>query len=72
VPARAGALGDRHIEDADPVVRTRARILASGSLSERALKALEKEIRETVVAAAAFARAEPAPEPGDLLASVEA
>lgn len=72
MPARAGGLGVRHIEDADPVVRTRARILASGSLSERALKALEKEIRDTVVAAAAFARGEPAPEPGDLLASVEA
>lgn len=72
VPARAGANAERRIEDADPIVKARARLLADGLLSERALKVLEKEVKEIVVAAAAFARAEPVPEAGDLLASVGA
>lgn len=72
VPARPGASAERRLEDADPIVKARARILEDGSLSERALKALEKEVKETVVAAAAFARSEPAPRDEDLLAAVEA
>lgn len=72
LPARAGASAERRMEDADPVVKARARILADGLLSERALKALEKEVKEIVVAAAAFARSEPVPEAGDLLAAVGA
>ncbi|MBN8911124.1 MAG: pyruvate dehydrogenase (acetyl-transferring) E1 component subunit alpha [Rhizobiales bacterium] len=72
VPARAGANAERRIEDADPIVKARARLLADGLLSERALKVLEKEVKEIVVAAAAFARSEPVPEAGDLLASVGA
>lgn len=72
LPARTGASAERRLEDADPIVKARARILADGLLSERALKALEKEVKEAVVAAAAFARSEPGPEAGDLLAAVEA
>jgi pyruvate dehydrogenase E1 component alpha subunit len=72
MPARAGGGAERRLEEADPVVKARARLLASALLSERELKALEKEVKETVTAAAAFARAEPAPEARDLLASVEA
>ncbi|MDQ8700419.1 thiamine pyrophosphate-dependent enzyme [Hyphomicrobium sp. LHD-15] len=70
-PARAGA-SERRIEDADPVSKARSRILASSILSAEALKALEKEIKETVTAAAAAARAAPVPDPANLFAFVEA
>ena len=72
MPARAGASAERRIEDADPVFKARARLLAAGVLRERELRALEKEVRETVVAAGAFARSAALPEPDDLLAPVEA
>lgn len=72
IPAPIGAGSERRLEDADPVVKARARILASGQLKESELKALEKEIRETVAAASAAARAAPHPDRDDLLASVEA
>lgn len=72
LPARAGGGAERRLEEADPVVKARARLLASGVIGERELKALEKEVRETVAAAAVAARAAPAPPRADLLASVEA
>lgn len=71
LPARAGA-AERRLEDADPVVKARARILAAGLIAERALKALEKEIKDKVAAAAAFARTEAAPARAELMAAVEA
>lgn len=71
VPARAGA-SERRLEEADPVSRARGRILASGILNERALKALEKEVKESVVSAALAARAEPVPEAADLFAATGA
>jgi pyruvate dehydrogenase E1 component alpha subunit len=71
MPARGG-LGERRIDDADPIMKARSRILASSLLSERALKALEKEVRERVTAAATAARAEPVPSADDLLISAEA
>jgi pyruvate dehydrogenase E1 component alpha subunit len=70
-PARAG-MGDRRIDDADPLTKARSRILSSSLLSERALKALEKDVRERVGAAAMAARAEPAPQASDLFFSAEA
>jgi pyruvate dehydrogenase E1 component alpha subunit len=72
LPARAGGGAERRLEDADPVFKARARILASALLTERELKALEKEVKETVVAAANAARSGPAPVREDLLASIEA
>ena len=71
LPARRGGAETR-IEDADPVTKARARILASGIMGEKDVKALEKEVREVVTAATAAARAEPPPDARDLLASVEA
>ncbi len=71
MPARAG-LAERRIEDADPVSKARARILASQLMSERDLKALEKDVKERVAAAAASARAAPTPSASDLYTHVEA
>lgn len=69
MPARGG--GERRLEEADPVVKARSRLLASALVSERELKALEKDVKDIVVAAAAAARSAPAPEARDLLTSIE-
>lgn len=71
MPARPGS-GERRIDDADPLTKARGRLLANGLISERALKALEKEVRDKVSAAANAARAEPHPAPEDLLVAVGA
>ncbi len=71
MPQRAGS-AERRIEDADPVSKARARILASALLSERELKALEKDVKDRVVAAAAFAKAAPVATAADLFNHVEA
>lgn len=70
MPARRGGTEAR-LEDADPVSKARARILANNVMTEKELKALEKDVRERVAAATMSARAEPAPGPGKLLAMVE-
>lgn len=64
VAARAG---EKRIEDADPVSKARGRILSTGLLSERDLKALEKEVKDTVTAAAVAARSDAAPARDDLM-----
>jgi pyruvate dehydrogenase E1 component alpha subunit len=71
MPARVGGM-ERRIEDADPVSKARNRILADSILTLDAVKALEKEVKETVAAAAAAARNAPVPGSADLLASLEA
>ena len=71
MPARAGR-AEKRVEEADPIAKSRARILASSLMSERELKALEKEVRETVQAAALAARSDPAPDPDQLFAAVHA
>jgi pyruvate dehydrogenase E1 component alpha subunit len=71
MPARTGG-AERHIEDADPISKARSRILATSILSIDALKALEKQVKETVVAAATAARAAPVPGASDLFKFVEA
>lgn len=71
LPARAGGSAERRLEEADPIVKARARILALSLLSERELGSLEREVRETVSAAAAAARSEPAPRPEDLQAPIK-
>jgi len=64
--------GERRLEEADPVAKARGRLLAERLIGERELKALEKSVRDTVVAAAQAARAAPHPQPHDLFADVEA
>lgn len=71
VPARVGG-AERRIEDVDPVSKARARILTSSLMSERELKALEKEVKDRVAAAALAARAAPVPTPADLFTHAEA
>lgn len=58
-------------EDADPVLKARTQILAAGHLGDRELRALEKDVRERVLAAASAARSAPPPEPEALLAMAE-
>lgn len=71
MPARSGAQ-ERPLDDTDPLTKARGRILTSSLLSERALKSLEREVRDKVTAAANAARAEPLPSAHDLLSAVEA
>lgn len=71
MPARRGG-AEQRMEDADPVTKARARILATGIMNEIEIKALEKEVREKVVAATMAARAEPVPDAAALMAPVEA
>lgn len=71
IPARAGAV-EKRFDEADPVSKSRARILQSALVSERELKALEKEVRDVVTAAALAARADPVPAADDLMRLVEA
>lgn len=63
---------ERRIAEADPVAKARARLLATSALTERALKALEKEVRETISSAALAARSDLPPEPHDLHTALEA
>lgn len=72
VPARAGMGAERRFDDADPVAKLRARILVEQLMSERDLKAMEKQVREKVTAAALAAKSAPATPSADLLASLEA
>jgi pyruvate dehydrogenase E1 component alpha subunit len=72
LPARLGMASDRRLEEADPVTKARWRIQASGLLTERQLKALEKDVRDKVAAAALAARSAPPPDVDELLASVQA
>jgi pyruvate dehydrogenase E1 component alpha subunit len=72
MPARPGLGVERRFEEADPVAKARSRILVSKLLSERELKALEKQVKDTVAAAAIAARSDPVPAAGDLLMALEA
>lgn len=69
---RAGSSAERRLDEADPVAKARARLLADGVLGERELKSLEKEVKDTVFAAAAAARSGPLPEARDLSSHIEA
>jgi pyruvate dehydrogenase E1 component alpha subunit len=70
-PSQPGNV-ERRVADADPVAKARARILASAILSERDLKALEKDVRETISSAALAARSELPPEASALHSALEA
>jgi pyruvate dehydrogenase E1 component alpha subunit len=68
-PARAGGMKKRR-EETDPIAKSRCRILDGNLATEAELKAIEKDVRETVNAAAAAARAAAAPKAHDLHRSV--
>jgi pyruvate dehydrogenase E1 component alpha subunit len=57
---------EKRRDEADPVAKARARIVADRIASESAVKAIEKDVRETVNAAAASARAAPRPGASEL------
>jgi pyruvate dehydrogenase E1 component alpha subunit len=57
---------EKRRDEADPVAKARARIAAERVASEAALKAIEKDVREQVNAAATGARSAPRPEPSAL------
>jgi pyruvate dehydrogenase E1 component alpha subunit len=57
---------EKRRDEADPVAKARARILADRVASEAALKAIEKDVREMVGAAAASARSAAQPELAEL------
>jgi pyruvate dehydrogenase E1 component alpha subunit len=58
LPARAGA-SEKRRDDADPITKSRARLIECGDATDAALKAIEKEVREQVIAAASAAKAAP-------------
>jgi pyruvate dehydrogenase E1 component alpha subunit len=53
-------------EHHDPIEAVRQALLSSGKFSEETFKAVDKEIKETVSAAAEFAQASPEPDPSEL------
>ena len=53
----------------DPIEQTRARLIASG-VGEEELKAIDRQVREEVNAAADFALADPEPDPAELTTDV--
>jgi pyruvate dehydrogenase E1 component alpha subunit len=57
---------EKRRDEADPVAKSRARILADRIANETALKAVEKDVRDKVNAAAVHARSAPRPEPSEL------
>jgi pyruvate dehydrogenase E1 component alpha subunit len=71
LPAQPGRAEKRR-DETDPVAKSRARILADGLASESQLKAVEKDVRETVNAAALFAKGAERPAPDALQSGVYA
>jgi pyruvate dehydrogenase E1 component alpha subunit len=60
----------QHMRDTqDPIEQTRARLVAAG-VGEEELKAIDRQVREEVSAAADFALADPEPDPGELTTDV--
>ncbi len=57
---------DRIRNERDPIELVRQRLLAEGWATEDDLKALDREIRDVVSAAADFATADPEPDPAEL------
>lgn len=68
VPSRASS-GEKRREDQDPIEKARRRILDDRLATEAQLKALEKEIRDSITAAAQRAKAARSPDVARWLAS---
>ncbi len=71
LPAQPGRT-ERRRDETDPVAKSRTRILADGLAAEADIKLIEKEVRDTVNAAAAFAKSAARPEPATLADGVYA
>jgi pyruvate dehydrogenase E1 component alpha subunit len=71
LPAQPGR-ADKRRDETDPVAKSRARILEDGVAKDSELKAIEKDVRETVNAAAVFAKAAERPAPDALQSGVYA
>ena len=54
----------------DPIDHVKQLITAAGYADEEALKTIEREIRDTVVAAAEFAQQSPEPDPSELMTDI--
>jgi pyruvate dehydrogenase E1 component alpha subunit len=54
----------------DPIDRVRAHLIAAGVADEEALKAIDRETREVINAAAEFAQQNPEPDPAELWTNV--
>jgi pyruvate dehydrogenase E1 component alpha subunit len=54
----------------DPIDLVRKRLVDSGQADEAALKQLDKEVKDTVTAAAEFAQQSPEPDPSELWTDV--
>ena len=57
-------------QEHDPIDRVRQLLLDSGAVDEAALKAIDREIKDIVSEAAAFAQSNPEPDPAELHADV--
>jgi pyruvate dehydrogenase E1 component alpha subunit len=61
---------ERVREERDPIERVRKRLIETGQASEDELKAIDAEIRATVIEAAEFAQKDPEPDPSKLYTDV--
>jgi pyruvate dehydrogenase E1 component alpha subunit len=61
---------DKIREERDPIERVRQRLLGQGIAGEDELKAIDREIREQVNAAAEFAQTDPEPDPRELYTDI--
>ena len=59
-------------EKHDPIEGLRAKILNAGATDEAALKAIDKDVKDIVAAAAEFAQTSPEPDPKELWTDVYA
>jgi pyruvate dehydrogenase E1 component alpha subunit len=63
---------DAKVREEDPITRLRDQMMAAGLLTEEALQALDREVREIAEEAVAFADASPLPDPSQLYTDVYA
>ena len=54
----------------DPIEQIKARMIELGHADEAELKAIDKEVRDVVSAAAEFSQADPEPDPSELYTDI--
>jgi len=54
----------------DPIDHVKQQLISTGYATEESLKTIERDIRDTVVAAAEFAQASPEPDPSELMTDI--
>jgi pyruvate dehydrogenase E1 component alpha subunit len=57
-------------QEHDPIDHLRGRLIAGGAIDEDALKAIDREVKDVITAAAEFAQNSPEPEPSELYTDV--